>query len=667
MTTALPRTGVATTTGTRRTSRVPAALRSRRLRPLAVLGMAFAVYLLVSIGLWWQAWSTHPTGVATCGCDDPAFFVWFLAWPAYALSHGLNLFSSTLLFHPSGVNMLSNTSELIIGVPLAPVTLLFGPVATLNVALTLSPALSALAMFWLLRRWVRWTPAAFVGGLVYGFSPYMLTSLSIAHLMTAFLALLPLIVACLDELLVRQRRRPVPVGIALGLLVTAEFFVSTEVLAIAAIFGVVALVMLGGYAFATDRQDLMHRLPHAGRGLGAAAAVALVLLAYPLWFTFAGPAHLSGLVWPTLTPGGVGISPNGLWKLTFQDSGLVRLLSGYSGPALPLPEYLGLGLLVVLAGGLVLWRRDRRLWLFGAVGGISVLLSLGVNSGSWVPWHLLAHIPAIQNALPARFIAVTTLCAAVMLAIVVDRVHGTVDERARRAVAVRWAGRGPLLGGALASFAALGVAAVATVPLATAVIGKVPLTVQQAKLPAWFANVAPHLPPGQVVLAYPPPYAGGVPMLWQAMDSMHFALAGGAGPAALPFRAGRERAGVEVLTAASLSLPGPPPGTPATIDAVRQAIAGWRVTTVVVPDPVALPSYEQGRATGWALGVFTAALGRPPEFRDDAWVWSAAQSPAPALRLSTETFSACTTDQLWRSGNPQAVPSCITAAAAAAT
>jgi hypothetical protein len=633
--------------------------------------MAFAVYLLLSIGLWWQAWSTHPTGVATCGCDDPAFFVWFLAWPAYALSHGHNLFYSTLLFHPTGVNMLSNTSELLIGVPLAPVTLLFGPVATLNVALTLSPALSALAMFWLLRRWVRWTPAAFVGGLVYGFSPYMLTSLSIAHLMTAFLALLPLIVACLDELLVRQRRRPVPVGVALGLLVTAEFFVSTEVFAFAAIFVVVALVMLVAYAFATDRQDLMRRLPHAGRGLGVGAVVALVLLAYPLWFTFAGPAHLSGLVWPTLTPGGVGISPNGIWKLTFQDRGLVRLLSGYSGPALPLPEYLGLGLLVVLAGGLVLWRRDRRLWLFGALGGISVLLSLGVNSGSWVPWHLLARIPAIQNALPARFIAVTTLCAAVMLAIVVDRVHGAVDDRARRSVARRTvappsAGRGPLLSGALASLAALGVATVATVPLATAVIGKVPLTVQAARLPAWFANVAPRLPPGQVVLAYPPPYAGGVPMLWQAMDSMHFALAGGAGPAALPVRAGKERAAVEVLTAASLSLPGPPPGTAATIDAVRQAIAGWGVTMVVVPNPTALPSYEQGRATGWALGVFTAALGRPPEFHDDAWVWSAAQSPAPALRLSTESFSACTTDQLWRSENPLAVPNCITAAAAGA-
>jgi hypothetical protein len=311
------------------------------------------------------------------------------------------------------------------------------------------------------------------------------------------------------------------------------------------------------------------------------------------------------------------------------------------------------------------WRRDRRLWLFGGLGVLSVLLSLGVNTGSWVPWQVLARIPAVQNALPARFIAVTTLCVAVMSAIVVDRVYTSVADHARRPAASHSARRGPAVTVALASLAALGVAAVGTVPMATAVIGKVPLTVQAVKLPPWFTNVAPHLPPGQVVLAYPPPFAGGVPMLWQAVDSMHFALASGAGPQALPARSGNERAGVEVLTTASLSLPGPPPGTADTVEAVRRAVAGWRVTMVVVPDPSGLPSYEQARATGWALGIFTAAIGRAPEFRDDAWVWNGAQSPGPALPVSTQTFAQCTTDEQWRGRPPQTVPDCVIAASGA--
>ena len=33
-------------------------------------------------------------------------------------------------------------------------------------------------MFVLLRRWVSWAPAAFFGGLVYGFSPFMVTELA---------------------------------------------------------------------------------------------------------------------------------------------------------------------------------------------------------------------------------------------------------------------------------------------------------------------------------------------------------------------------------------------------------------------------------------------------------------------------------------------------------
>ena len=81
------------------------------------------------------------------------------------------------------MNLPANTSVLAIGVVLAPVTWLFGPVASMNVALTLAPVLSALAMFVLLQRWVSWPPASFVGGLFYGFSPFVLVSLADAHLM----------------------------------------------------------------------------------------------------------------------------------------------------------------------------------------------------------------------------------------------------------------------------------------------------------------------------------------------------------------------------------------------------------------------------------------------------------------------------------------------------
>ncbi|HEX7442829.1 MAG TPA: hypothetical protein VF320_03020, partial [Acidimicrobiales bacterium] len=138
------------------------------------LALAAAGYLALALVVWWGVWSDHPTATTTCGCGDSALFLWFFAWPAHALAHGLDPFYSAAMSHPGGVNLLANTSELALGVVMAPVTWIFGPVASMNVALLSAPALSALAMFVLLRRWVRWAPAAFVGGLLYGFSPLVL-------------------------------------------------------------------------------------------------------------------------------------------------------------------------------------------------------------------------------------------------------------------------------------------------------------------------------------------------------------------------------------------------------------------------------------------------------------------------------------------------------------
>ena len=565
-----------------------------------------AGYLALSVGLWWNVWSTHPSNVTSCACGDASLFIWFLEWPAYALSHGHNPFYSAALFHPVGIDLLSNTSVLAVGIVLAPVTWLFGPVATMNVASTLGPALSALAMFWLLRRWVRWTPAAFVGGLLFGFSPFLFVNIAGGHLMTTVLCVVPLIVGCLDDLLVRQTKSATRVGLVLGLLVTVQFFLSTEVLAIVAICAVVGLGLLVVHATTSDLGGIAHRAAYASRGLAVAAAVSIVLLAYPLWFAFDGPAHLSGLVWPTLPPGAGGISISNLWHVGFQTSlrNLMQVVGGYEGPTLPQAEYLGLGLLIVVAVGIVAWRRDRRLWFFCGLGVVTTALSLGVNSRYWVPWNVLAHIPLVRSIIPARFMVATTFCAAAAVAVIVDQAYCYTASSARKALEPRSPRHGTtmiapsvaaMIAPSVAAVIALAVASVAVVPVASAIATNVPLTTSEVSLPRWFAEAAPRLPAGEVVLAYPAPFTlVQSAMAWQAIDSLHFALVGGGGPEGVPMRAGRERAGLEVIAAASFSFAGPPAPSPATIQAIRQAIAGWGVTIVVVPDPEGLPRYDQG-------------------------------------------------------------------------
>jgi len=108
-------------------------------------GLAGVLYLGLAIALWSGVWLHHPTTTSTCGCGDTSLLTWFMAWPAYALTHGQSLFFSTRALHPQGINLPANTSFLAISLPLTPVTWAFGPVASLNVAATLAPAADAMA------------------------------------------------------------------------------------------------------------------------------------------------------------------------------------------------------------------------------------------------------------------------------------------------------------------------------------------------------------------------------------------------------------------------------------------------------------------------------------------------------------------------------------------
>ncbi len=639
---------------------VPPQRRARTRAPLwAQYLVAGGLYLVLSLLVWWQVWTTRPSSVMTCSCTDAGRAVWYLEWTAFALSHGHNLWYSNWLFHPGGFNILSDTSVPAIGLVMTPITLLFGPVASINVASTLVPVLTALSTFWLLRRWVRWTPAAFIGGLVYGFSPFVLVQLAYGWLNLATLALLPLMVACIDELVVRQRARPTLVGGALGLLLTIEFFVSSELVLIVIISGVIAIGLLAVYAAVHDLTDLRRRLPYALTGILTGAVVVIALLAYPVWFFLHGPAHLGGgPVWSTDIPGNLGNTLSNFWSQVGrfgpvtqrQLAGEAPVLGGYEGPPFPSPSYLGLGLLIVLVAGTVWRRHDRRLWFFGALGLVTAALSLRVGGTNWGPWSLVYHLPLFNNVVQERFSAVIDLCAVVMLAVILDRVRTTVMNWSaeRQPITQRpntHLRRAPVGARSVtAGLAALVVAAVAIVPIGNALASNLPLRMQAVVVPRWFTEVAPHLPPGQVVLTYPFATADSQSAIpWQAIDKMHYLMAGGGGPAGTVAHAGAQTAGFSVLAAASLPLVPAPTESQSNLAAVRRAVQAWGVTMVVVPGDAGLPTYQRARGTSFAVGFFTAVLGSAPVYQAGAWVWPEVKQAPPPVPISAGAFSTCTT------------------------
>jgi hypothetical protein len=584
-------------------------------RHVAVV-LAFAV---PAVALWWHAWAGHLGSTLTCACGDAGQEVWFVAWPAYALAHGFDPFFSGALQAPYGVNLLDNAGATPVGIALAPLTWAAGPIVSTNVALTLCPALSAWACWLTCRRLVGWWPAAALAGLVFGYSPFVVTNTALGHVSLCLLVVPPLLVLAAREILVGPEEKRARWGAAAGALVGLQFLISSEVLAIVVVVGLpaAALVLL---AVRPPRRPVLRALV---RPLLVSGAVAALLLAFPVWFFLAGAQHLHGPLWPGADVRGNFLSS--LWSPGAFRAAATTLtrLGGYEGLRGPPSAYLGPLVLGAFVASVVLAGRRRTTAILALTGMLAGAFSLGailylspkVTSGVWTPWRLFGSWPLLEDVIPQRFSALADLCVALVIGLGLDRAHHLVARRAglrsrrTRAAAPSW------------------VATVAVFCVAASVGSlwwtyQVPMATESVSLPRWFRTAALTLPEGTTVLTYPFPFPSeGVsqPMVWQAVDGMRFRLAGGyvkvPNGRGMPLGGTQGRQPYALLGALSGAAAGPLPAgvSPAARRALRAAIRRWRVDVVVVTG--------RGRDPSLAAKVFADVLGSPPRRQDGASVW----------------------------------------------
>jgi hypothetical protein len=604
-----------------------------RLRPwLRRVGMhlgVIAVFTLPAVVLWWRAWSVGAASTVRCACLDPAQQVWFIAWPAHALANVLSPFSSMWLWPPHGVNLLANASAPLVGIVLSPITWWFGPLAATTLALTLAPGLTAWGCWVACRRLVTWQPAWWVAGFVFGYSPFVVQSVAQGHLSTGLLVIPPLVLVALHEIMVRQRASVWWCGISLAALLLAQFLISAEVLTMMVLLGVVGIVV----TIVLNPHRVAAQLPYALRAFGVAGLASLVLLAAPVWYMLAGPQRIKGAVWSGEHTFFVAQAFS-LW-----DPGTYRLplwSEALQGPPL---QFLGFGLLVVLAVSVaVAWRR-RGMWVIAIVALVATVFSWGgilwlsphhpVYS-NWLPWTRLTNLPVLNNITAVHFSAFADLGVALIIAIGLD--------------ALRWSRPGQWLPAA-ARIAVLA-AATALMMVPIWLTFEAPLAVDTVELPPWYATAAHHVPAGSVVTSYPFPASASVtsqPMLWQAADGMRFRLAGGYVKVPGPGNGviGQGPPGSATRTLDELTLGSGFTGVQFTLTSVqlenlRSALRTWRTSYIVVSNLGAAPTE--------AAAMFTAATGTMPRISHGAWVWDLRAHPLRApygAAAAARAFEAC--------------------------
>ena len=573
-------------------------------RPWLVTAGVALVYLALSAVANGDAW-TH--GVAhtlqPSGGNDVPEEIWFLAQTPWVLLHGHNPFVNDWLNAPVGINLMDNTTMPLLGILAFPITFFFGPIATFNVLIDLAIFASAMSFFVMARRFVGWWPAAFVGGLAYGFSPFTAATAN-AHLFLLFQAVPPLVILCVDHFLRSDRSSPAWTGVALGLCFVAQFYISTEAFASLAVMTCIAVVLGGGVV-------LWKHVPvHRRRTVtfvGCAAVVMVVGIGYGAFVALAGPHHITGPAQPATAIAGITVDPLGLVVPTIdQHFTLGHAALGDSLVAARAPNwtivfdspvengsYVGVPLLLALVVGGIVLRRKRIALFCCAMAAIALLFSFGSHlhvdghrTGIPLPFLVIEHLPLLDSSVAARWVTYFWLFAGLLLALVLDAAYSAVAADGR-----------------LGRYGAAVVSGLVAVVVLLPLLPAWPYATATASVPSWFTSGARSLPAGSAALVYPVASStNDSSMLWQAMAQMDFRMPGGF--AVIPDADGTNTfngqpspleealAGCEGGATATSSFPAAD---------VRAQLRQWHTETVAV-----VPT-APGAAC--AAGLFTDALG----------------------------------------------------------
>ena len=535
---------------------------ARRRTDLWALISYLALAVLVLIQLW-----ISPAGrVLSHNDDDHGFFAFVLAHGERVVFHGANPLFSDRMNVPDGVNMMANTTVLGLSVPMAPVTHWLGVGVSVVLLLTLGLAGTAFAWYWVLsRHLVEGRLAAWIGGLWCGFAPTMVSHAN-GHINFVSQFLVPFIVW--QVLRLREPGRAVRGGIVLGLLVVLQVFINEESLLFTALTLGVFVIAYAGLAWDTVVGAARRFLA----GLGVAIVTALVPLAYPLWFQFAGPQSYSG---QPFEPGKFVTDLLSLGAYARQSlAGNAAIARSLSVSPTEDNTFFGVPLLVLLVISIALLWRNLAARAAAIAGLVLLVMSMGPelrvgghDTGIPLPFALIAHVPVLDLVSVTRFAMVPATIIGVLLALAADR--APLLSRRRR----------------IAFWIGLAVAIVPVLPKPLPVVVAEPLPPFIAQQ-MWRAYVSDDRT--LVTVPLPEVTTGRTGMRWFALSGLDYTIPRGyfMGPANPPLNRTGSWNATPRPTADLLRLAGAYGRRPVVTDADRRAAVAdltyWRAAVVVL-------------------------------------------------------------------------------------
>jgi hypothetical protein len=381
---------------------------------------SFSIYLILSLIFFGRGLLGHFITMHIGVSEDPPLMMWFLVWWPHAIGTRINPMLTDAIWAPLGVNLAWETALPLLSLIAAPITLFLGPIAALNTLCLAAPPVSAWAAYILCRYVTRQYWPSLAGGYIFGFSPFIASHMTYAHLTLIWMGAPPLLCYFFLQRLngdITARRFITSLTIVL----VAQFLISHEIFATMTLFyGITLLLALGLIS-----SDTRNRLWNLIRLVMISWTLSLLIVSPYLYCFFAysfqrSPhwlgSNLSADALNLLVP--APSSELGLLSVFDRISG--RFNTGFIGET---AAYVGLPLFLIAAFFARSRRRELRAKLLVYCLAIIIICSLGpqlIFDGDvtriHLPWALF-QVPILNNAGTGRFMIYAFLLLAVVAAL----------------------------------------------------------------------------------------------------------------------------------------------------------------------------------------------------------------------------------------------------------